>query len=555
MSRVLHSRLHTNTAIILTLLMPVAYANVYISDVEDCISRLRKELEDRRRSALDNRSDQVVRVVNGHDMFLLDCKSSGEEEINNLRSFIETVAYSSDYSFPSVESQIPTPWVYAFLTLEAIRRGADLGGVSGEMTVVLDRLEQGDPKRSKYYVFFDDALVLFKDLWKAMRIENTWSTQSERADEVFFNAIELNEAQGWILLTHRDGSVGDKCADQVNRSRLVLHVDPVRFADVVRRIVDIRLVDSASKPKINKALSRFGQERGVPLYELSRQQDRFYMAGEVSKNNLKFLWLHRELDLGQATKEAPPLEMTEKDVDAMVGSLVDLRMMFPVRDDAGDILSDRYVVGACLPDHVVSEVTPESILELKVGSALFRLVLTIHGSRNMPPGLIPRLLAWCGRGEGRITAYWRHGGCFTYNKKHLVLIYERQSSIVCCVKGDANTEEAGSVLEDVAEEVHRLICDARYGFPGIELCRDGGMEKEIVAQDSDLETLLQTLEKELEDHMNLRFDELERRSEHIASESNLWRGILTLYIPVALAVQLGREFESRCSHTNWDVSS
>ena len=518
MPRVLHSRVHTNTAIILTRLMPVAYANVYIPDVEDCISRLRKELEAGRRSARDSRSDQVVRVVNGRGVFLLDCKSSGEDEINRLRSSIETVAYSRDYSFPSVESQIPTPWVYAFLTLEAIRRGADLRGVSGDMDVVQGRLEHGDEKIAKYYVFFDGALVLFKDLWEAMGTEST----PERADEVFFDAIELNEAQGLILLTNRDGSMDDNCGGQVRRSQLVLHVDPVRFADVVRRIVDIRLVDSSSKPKVIEALERFADTTKISRKELFDQQNRFYMAGEVSKDYLQFLWCHRELDLGKVAKGAPPLEMTGEDVEAMVGSLVDLRVMFPVRNASGDVLRDRYVVGFCLPDHVGCEVTPESILELTIGSAMFRLVLEVRGSRNMPPGLIPRLLAWCGRGKGRITACWRRGGCFTY-ENHLVLIYERinsegQSSIVCCAKGNAHTEEAGDVLENVVQEVHRLIQDPRYGFPGIELLGYDSMDKQIVAQSDHLEKLLQRLEKDLEDHMNLKFDELGKQSERIAGE-------------------------------------
>ncbi|CAN0296542.1 unnamed protein product [Ascophyllum nodosum] len=373
-------------------------------DVEDCNSRLREELEAGRQSTLDYRSDQVVRVVNSHNVFLLDCKSSREDEINRLRLFIEKVAYSRNYSFPSVESRIPTPWVYAFLTLEAIRRGADLRRISGEISVVLDRIEHGDPKIAKYYVFFDDALVLFKDLWKAMCIEDTRSTLFERADEVFYNAIELREAQGRILVTNRDGSMDETCGGQVSRSQLVLHVDLVRFADVVRRIVDIRLVDSASKPKVKDALERFAHKTRISHEELLDQQERFERAGEVSKDYLKFLWLHREMDLGQATKEAPLLEMTEEDVQAMVGSLVDLRIMFPVRKDSGYVLPDRYVVDFCLPDYVGCKVTPEWILELTIGSAMFSLVLKIRGSRNMPPGLIPRLLAWCGRGERRITA-------------------------------------------------------------------------------------------------------------------------------------------------------
>ena len=220
MSRVLDSRVDTNTAILLLWRMPVAYANVYIPDVEDCISRLHKEHRARRQS----HSVQVVRVVNDHDVFLLDCKSSREDEINRLRSCIATVAYSSYHTFPSVESQIPTPWVYAFLTLEAIRRGADLHGVSGKMAGVLDRLERGDPKTAKYFVFFNDASALFKDLWKAMDIENVRPTQSgslalarfknlfkgkgieelrpmqseEKANEAFLNAIALNEAQGYF---------------------------------------------------------------------------------------------------------------------------------------------------------------------------------------------------------------------------------------------------------------------------------------------------------------------------------------------------------------------
>ena len=508
--------------------MPVAYANIYIPDVEDCTSRLRKELEARRQGALQNRSDQVVRVVNDYNVFLLDCKSSGEYKINCLRSVIATLAYSSTFYFPSVESQIPTPWVYAFLTLEAIRRGANLRGVSGEMSVVLDRLEHGDPKKAKYYVFSDDALVLFKDLWKAMSIENT----SERADEVFFNAIELLEAQGWILLTNRDGSVDDQCGGQISRSHLVLHVDPVRFADVVRRIVDIRLVDSANKPKVEEALEAFALKTRISHEELLDQQRRFYMAGEVSKHYLQFLWCHRELDLGKVAEGAPPLEMTGEDVEAMVGSLVDLRVMFPVRNKSGDVLRDRYVVGFCLPDHVGCEVTPESILELTVGSAMFRLVLKMRGSRNMPPGLIPRLLAWCGRGKGRITACWRHGGCFAYDN-HLVLIHEcinseGQSSIVCCAKGDAHTETAGGVLEKVVEEVRCLIRDPRYGFPGIKLLGYDDMEKKIVAQGDHLEKLLQRLEKDLEDDMNLRIEQLEKLSERLAGESNLLRGLWTL---------------------------
>ena len=101
---------------------------------------------------------------------------------------------------------------------------------------------------------------------------------------------------------------------------------------------------------------------------------------------------------------------------------------------------------------------------------------------------------------------------------------------MCCAKGDANTEKAEGILEDVANEVDSLICDPRYGFPGIELYRETHIEKKNVGQGTDLEKLRLELRKDLEDHMNLRIDELEKLSERIARESNLRGGILTLYL-------------------------
>ena len=62
-----------------------------------------------------------------------------------------------------------------------------------------------------------------------------------------------------------------------------------------------------------------------------------------------------------------------------------------------------------------------------------------------------------------------------------------------------------------------------------------------MAQDNDLEKLLQRLEEDLEHHMNLKFAELEKRSERIASESNLRRGITTLYLKTKVLGTKGRK--------------
>lgn len=461
---------------------------------------------------------------------MLDCNNS--DDTNELRSSIEAVAYSRKYSFSSVESTIPTPYVYAFSCLEAVRRGVDLYDASGDYGHVQDKLQQADPDKARAFIRFSEALEDFEGLWakqhkpsppsilrRAFRDRQNKEQLLSEAQDVFLRAIKLHEAQGVILLTDTDGS---RVEGQGNNAHIVIHVDPVRFANLVRRIVDVRLLDPEKRAGERRALETFASSAtGRTLFSLSQQHGRFIQAGEVSKDYLKFLWLHRDLHLGPASKDSRPLSMTDDDVDAMVDSLLHVRMMFKVRNDVGGYVPDRYVVPSCLPDYVAGNMDPETMLDLDMGSAMFSQELEVRGVCKLPPGLIPRMVAWCGQGKGHIMACWRHGVCFTF-KEHMVLVYEHLGSdhrkaIVCHAKGDANTETAGIILEEVASEVDNLVRDKRYGFPGVEFWLNP-RDKIVVSNMKQLRNMLQKLEDSLEDYMNLKFDELEKQSERIAGE-------------------------------------
>ncbi|CAM9844855.1 unnamed protein product [Ectocarpus sp. 8 AP-2014] len=244
------------------------------------------------------------------------------------------------------------------------------------------------------------------------------------------------------------------------------------------------------------------------LLTLTDQHKRFVKAGEVSKDYLKFLWL-RDMELGQASPEAPPLEMSETDVEVMVGSLLDVRFMFRVRNGEHAFVPDRYVVASCLPNKAGPDVDPGEILELKTGSAIYSQKLRLVGAHAVPPGLVPRLLAWCGRGEGRIKACWKRGVCFAF-KNHLVLLYEVRATdgtswIECHVRGNVFDESARTALKDIGDQVDELINDRKYGFPGLGLIRSGESEETLVSSDGDHKALVERIVNVLRDQMNVKF--------------------------------------------------
>ena len=469
-----------------------------------------------------NRRYDPLRVVVKKELLAVDLISRGRATTEKLRKTVEGVAYGvhDGYSFPSVRGKVPYPHFLAFAILEAVRRGASLRGSRGDPAEVVRRLSGETPYEGQPFMLFSDALSLF---FVVAAERHLFSVNRAEGKRVFREAIKLHEAQGAILLTSVDGggSVDSTCP--TCEERVLIHVHPAWFADLVRRIVDIRLLDPAEQVKLGEAM-----ERSVPfdsLQTLSKQHSRFFQAGEVSRDYIKFLWSARDMELGPASPDprAPRLQMPEETIDLMVGSLLDVRFMFRVRDKDGGVVPDRYMVASCLPDHVDHAVDPGKLLGLKVGGAIFSTRLKLVGAQSLPPGLIPRLIAWCGQGDARIKACWKRGVCFAYNRKHLVLVYEcryagKCSVIECHAMGIAHDEGAAGTLSDLVEELRRLVLDEKYGFPGVGLFENGEIEEHFATSDKDLTALLSRLEDGLQDHMDVKFEELVRKSDNIAGK-------------------------------------
>lgn len=88
-------------------------------------------------------------------------------------------------------------------------------------------------------------------------------------------------------------------------------MNPAWIADLVRRVVDVRLLDPAQQGSVLQALKHSAPVSS--MLALSAQQERFFQAGEASRDYLKFLWL-RDIKLGPASTQTPPLKMSEDDV-------------------------------------------------------------------------------------------------------------------------------------------------------------------------------------------------------------------------------------------------
>ena len=486
------------------------------------VERYQATTRNRTHAEFDDRRYQPLRVVVEDELLALNLASPGEATTEQLRKGIERVAYAvhDGYVFPSVDSVVPEPHLLAVAALEAVRRGANLRGSGGDKAEIVRRLSRKKPDEGRPFIVLPAARSRFLEIADE---KSMLDGDAEERDRVFLEAIRLHEAQGAILLTSVDGGREGESASPTSEDHLVIHVNPAWFADLVRRIVDIRLLDPAQQRNVVEEM-----ERCVPfdsMRALSSQQVRFFRAGEVSREYIKFLWQDRDMQLGHASPSprAPVLQMSEETVELMVQSLLDVRFMFRVRDRDGGVIPDLYVVASCLPGHVGHSVDPRKLLGMKVGGAMYSTRLKLVGARSLPPGLIPRLIAWCGQGDARIKACWKRGVCFAFNRKHLVLVYERReaercSTVECHALGSAHDEGVGGTLSDLVKELDRLVRDDKYGFPGVGLFVSGEIEERKASSDSDLKALLSHLEDALVDHMDVTVEELTRSREDIAGE-------------------------------------
>lgn len=504
------------------------------TDKEDIIKRIDDECKAAKESARkdsagtgdqertgvqDSRRYQPLRVVVVRELLALNLKPSGGISTAELREHVERVAYGvhDGYSFPSVNMVVPEPHLLAVATLEAVRRGATLRGSGGDPAEVARRLNPDTKLGGGHpFVLFPEALSRFLEVAGE---KSMFGWDASEGARVFLTGIKLHEVQGAILLTRTDGGGQKEDMEPASEEHLVIHVNPAWFADLIRRIVDVRLLDPVQQDKVADLIER---QPPAAVGDLSKQHGRFFLAGELNRRYMRFLWNDRDLELGPASPSpaALPLEMSEEDITTMVESLLDVRFMFRVRNK-----EDHYIVPSCLPDHVGCDVDPKKLMDLKEGGALFSRQLKLVGAHSVPPGLIPRLLAWCGQGDARITACWKRGVCFAFNSEHLVLLHEHReagrSVIACHAMGSAHDEKAGGTLRTVVDQLCGLVGDAKYGFPGVGLYFDGEPKKESASSAGELEGLLTRFTGELKDHMNVKFEELGRKLDDIAGKDSV----------------------------------
>ncbi|CAM9310784.1 unnamed protein product, partial [Laminaria digitata] len=98
-----------------------------------------------------------------------------------------------------------------------------------------EKFDEGQP-----FVLFPEALSRFLEVAGEKSMFGGNATEGKR---VFLAAIKLHEAQGAILLTRVDAGGEQENMKLASEEHLVIHVNPAWFADLIRRIVDVRLLD------------------------------------------------------------------------------------------------------------------------------------------------------------------------------------------------------------------------------------------------------------------------------------------------------------------------
>ena len=209
-----------------------------------------------------------LRVVVEEELLALNLTSSGGTSVERLQELFEGVAYvvHEGYSFPSIRNVAPEPHLLAVATLEAVRRGVNLRFSGGEPAEVVRMLSGKKATKGRPFILFSEALPRFLEVADEKVMFDRDATEGER---IFREAIQLHEAQGAIFLTRVDGG-GQSCsATSALEERLVIHVSPAWFADLIRRVVDIRLLDPVQQGKVAEAMERYAPFES--LQALSKQ--------------------------------------------------------------------------------------------------------------------------------------------------------------------------------------------------------------------------------------------------------------------------------------------
>lgn len=240
-------------------------------------------------------------------------------------------------------------------------------------------------------------------------------------------------------------------------------------------------------------------------------------SGTLDLVYLRFLWLHRRLDMG-----AMQLKLNSNEFQNVVLTLERLLVLYRVKG----IGHTQYVVPARLPEYGDERVLEKS--DIGVGDVVVRTRCSFRQS-YAPPGIIGRFLAFSNVHIKEAKECWQHGAHLIWSQAaHDVLVYEAHfdeqrisdsvsyPGLVLCVKG--NTPEARNILASLTDEVERLLTDKVHGYPGLASVVFEGTETVGV----------NTLSADLRRYLDNRFDRLDATVNKVAGVTS--RVLLGLYL-------------------------
>eukprot|EP00903_Cladosiphon_okamuranus_P020516 g18834.t1 len=147
----------------------------------------------------------------------------------------------------------------------------------------------------------------------------------EDALEKWLDVLQSRLPGSVVLLV---GTHSDCFADKEEHTRKVEQLK--EGVNIARKRLEY---ESPQQEMVRGAVKEFATLDSVA--ELQQHVD-FFDGGEVSREYLKLICVH-DMKLGAASRYAPPLQMTEEDITAMVGALLGVRFMLPVRDEQGEV--------------------------------------------------------------------------------------------------------------------------------------------------------------------------------------------------------------------------
>lgn len=163
--------------------------------------------------------------------------SANRDSTAELAQWIDKAATLLDcpdgFDFPAVGAKIPTAWIDANTAMDGLKEGTS----------------------GKRYVTWREAVQTFEYFME------TNGTPVDDAEKVLLRTMRHREAEGGVLVS-LEGS-----RDDVVGAPGMLYLDPTWLIEIIRRLTDHNLVDTANQASLKHELETYG-ENHIPRLHL-----------------------------------------------------------------------------------------------------------------------------------------------------------------------------------------------------------------------------------------------------------------------------------------------